>query len=92
MTSIVLITLFRLNITIAGGTVVTLSGSNFIPGVTVFVGANMATQVTVNSPSQLTFTTPAGQPGVVDIKVVNLDGQISVLKGGFQYSQNKPVI
>ncbi len=59
----------------AGGTLVMITGSNFIPGATVVsFGATPATGVTVNSPTQITATAPAGSAGTVDITVTTAGG------------------
>lgn len=58
-----------------GGTVVTLSGSNFSPGATVTVGGNLATAVSVVSSSVVTCTTPPGTVGTVFVTLTNVDGQ-----------------
>ena len=58
----------------AGGTSVTLTGTNFVPGTTVTVGGNAATGVTVGSTTGLTFVTPPGAAGPVDVVVNNGGG------------------
>ncbi|MGD0696946.1 MAG: IPT/TIG domain-containing protein [Terriglobia bacterium] len=71
---------------LAGGTVVTINGSNFLNGATVTFGGVAATAVTFVSSSQLTATTPASSnPATVDIKVTNPDGQSATLSGAFTY-------
>jgi len=55
-------------------TPVTLSGSGFAPGASVYIDAAPATGVTVTSPMSLTFQSPGGAPGTSNIVVVNPNG------------------
>jgi CSLREA domain-containing protein/uncharacterized repeat protein (TIGR01451 family) len=58
---------------VAGGSVVTLTGSNFVVGATtVFFGANPAV-VNCSSTTQCTATAPTGN-GAVDVRVTTVDG------------------
>ncbi|TDN78992.1 uncharacterized protein YhjY with autotransporter beta-barrel domain [Stakelama pacifica] len=70
--------------TVAGGTLVTLTGNNFISGMNVTVGGNPGTSVTVSSTTSLTFRTPAGSAGAKNI-VVTSSGGTATLTGGFSY-------
>ena len=55
---------------IAGGTVVTVTGTSFVPGATVSFGASAATNVTVTSATTLQATAPSSvDTGVVDVTV-----------------------
>lgn len=58
----------------AGGTSVTISGSNFTSATAVRFGGTNATSYTVNSASSITATSPAGSPGTVDITVTTASG------------------
>jgi hypothetical protein len=59
----------------AGGTTVTITGTNFISGATtVAFGAEPATNVTVNSPGSVTGTSPAATAGTADITVTTPGG------------------
>ncbi|MFO0580305.1 MAG: FG-GAP-like repeat-containing protein [Polyangia bacterium] len=73
----------------AGGTVVTITGTNFKPGATVTFGGKMATGVTVSADgTTITATTPAslGTPGDVDVTVSNNNGTIAAtVTKGFRY-------
>jgi IPT/TIG domain len=72
----------------AGGTTVTISGTNFISGATVAFGPNNATSVTFVSASQLTAVTPGstgGQEGAVTVYVTNPDGQTASLPASYTY-------
>jgi hypothetical protein len=69
----------------AGGTVVTITGTNFQPGATVTFGGAPATAVTVVSATQIDATTPAHAAGPVDVKVTNPDGGSTTVTSGFAY-------
>jgi hypothetical protein len=57
-----------------GGTSVIVTGTNFSGASSVRFGANNATTFSVNSPTQITATSPAGAAGPVDITVTNPGG------------------
>ena len=59
---------------IKGGTVVTITGSNFTGTSAVKFGTKAATSFTVNSPTQITATAPAAAVGTVDITVATAGG------------------
>ena len=69
---------------VAGGTVITLTGTNFTAGATVTVGGNPATAVVVNSSTSITGTTPAGPAGPADVSVTTAGGTAS-LPAAFTY-------
>lgn len=69
----------------AGGTVVTVTGSNFVSGATVTFGGSSATSVSFVSSTQLKATTPAHANGSVNVAVTNPDGANAVLAGGFTF-------
>jgi predicted outer membrane repeat protein len=58
----------------AGGTVVTIMGTNFTSASTVAFGGTSATSVTYNSPTQLTAVSPAEAAGAVDVYVYTQNG------------------
>ncbi len=61
----------------AGGTTVTITGTNFVGSEEqVSFGGTAATNVTVNSPTSITATTPAGN-GTVDVVVTDILGDSS---------------
>ncbi len=63
---------------VAGGTSVTISGSNFLTGASVSFGHVAATNVTVSaSGNQITATAPAGS-GTVDVTVTTPSGTSSI--------------
>ncbi|MEZ4524409.1 MAG: IPT/TIG domain-containing protein [Desulfobacterales bacterium] len=71
--------------TTAGGTSVTITGTNFAYGATVKFGSASATNVTVVSDTQITCTSPAGAAGAVDVTVTNSDSTSGQKTGGFTY-------
>src|SRR5579862_3074870 len=70
---------------VAGGTVITITGTNFVAGAKVKIGGNNATNVIVNSNTSITATAPAGTVGIKDVTVTNVDSQSGTLVGGFTY-------
>jgi RHS repeat-associated protein len=63
----------------AGGTIVRLFGSGFIPGATqVTFGGNAATAITVVSSTELLVTTPPGAIGSVDVTVTTSAGSATL--------------
>ncbi len=77
---------------VAGGTSVTLTGTNFAtPGaVTVTFGGTPGTSVAVASATSLTVTTPAHAAGVVDVVVTNPNGQAGTMANAFTYFAPPP--
>ncbi|WP_199228409.1 putative Ig domain-containing protein [Caulobacter sp. D4A] len=59
----------------AGGTSVTITGTNLSGATAVTFGGTAATGYTVNSATQITATAPAGSAGTVDIRVTTVGGQ-----------------
>ena len=72
--------------TTAGGTVVTIAGTNFTTGATVTLGGVAATSVTVVSATSIRATSGAHAAGPVDFIVRNPDGQQATLASGFTYA------
>jgi Concanavalin A-like lectin/glucanases superfamily/Domain of unknown function (DUF1929)/IPT/TIG domain/Bacterial Ig domain len=70
---------------IAGGTAVTIAGTNFVSGATVAFGGTAATNVVVANSTTITATTPANAAGAVTLTVTNPDGQSGNLTNGFTY-------
>jgi fibronectin type 3 domain-containing protein len=68
----------------AGGTAVTITGTNFAAGATVTFGGTAATNVVVVSATEITATTPAGGAGAVTV-TVTVNGQSGSLASGFSY-------
>ena len=78
---------------VAGGTAVTITGTNFAAGATVTFGGTAATNVVVESGTQLTAATPPGSAGAVTV-TVTVNGQSGSLASGFTYaaSQGEPTL
>lgn len=72
---------------VAGGTVITITGSGFVNGATVTVGGTAATSVTVVNATTITATTPTtSTSGVTTVAVTNPDTQSGSLAGGYTYN------
>ncbi|MDD4128049.1 MAG: IPT/TIG domain-containing protein, partial [Methanomicrobium sp.] len=71
----------------AGGTAVTITGTNFTYGgsLNVTIGVLNATNVCVASDTTITATTPANIAGTFDVIITNNDGQIVTREGAFTY-------
>jgi hypothetical protein len=69
----------------AGGTGVTITGSNFVAGATVTLGGVAATGVTVVNATTITATTGAHAAGAVTVVVTNPNLQSGSLTKGFLY-------
>jgi DNA-binding protein YbaB len=74
----------------AGGTGVTISGTNFVSGATVTFGGTAATSVVVSNSTTITATTPAHAAGAVTVVVKNPDTQTGSLASGFTYTSAPP--
>jgi hypothetical protein len=70
---------------IAGGTTITISGTDFISGATVSVSGSVCTSPTFIDSMTLTCVTPAHAAGVVSVVVTNPDSQTSTLASAFAY-------
>ena len=71
---------------IAGGTTVTINGTNFVAGATVTFGALAATTTTFDSDRKLTAITPASAAGPVSVTVTNPAGKSSTLANAFTFA------
>ncbi|MEI8045630.1 MAG: IPT/TIG domain-containing protein, partial [Verrucomicrobiota bacterium] len=71
-----------------GGTAVTISGSNFKPGATVYFDALGGLQVVVASEAQITCVTPQHFPATTDVRVTNTNGESSVLLKAFTFQSD----
>ena len=70
----------------AGGTLVTVSGDKFFSQHSwVKIGEVEVKKVTVTSSTQLTFKTPKGVAGKVDIQVINTGGLAASLSQAYRY-------
>jgi hypothetical protein len=68
----------------AGGTAVTIAGTNFVAPATVTIGGTAATGVAVTSPTTITATTPAHAAGIVDV-AVQTNTMAATFTNGFFY-------
>ncbi len=68
-----------------GGTVITISGSNFLNGVMVNLGQYAATGITLTGSTNITATTPTGAPGAVNVVVANTNTVSVTNLNGFIY-------
>jgi hypothetical protein len=69
----------------AGGTAITITGTNFAAGATVTFGGTAATNVVVVSSTSITATTPAHAAGAVTV-TVTVTAQSGNLANGFTYN------
>jgi len=69
----------------AGGTSVTISGTNFSSGATVRFDTTAATNVNVVSSTSITANTPSHAAGPVNVVVTNANGQSATLTSAFTY-------
>jgi uncharacterized repeat protein (TIGR02543 family) len=72
----------------SGGTTVTITGSNLTGATAVRFGSAAATNVTVNSDTRITATTPAMAAGTVDVTVTTAGGT-SATSSGDQFTYAK---
>jgi IPT/TIG domain len=70
----------------AGGTSITISGTNFLNGATVSIGGLAATSVVFVNSNTLTAVTPANSAGARNVAVTNPDTSSATLTNGFTYS------
>jgi hypothetical protein len=74
---------------VQGGTLVTIIGSNFVTGTTVFFGSKLGTPVTVLDSTKMQAFVPPGVVGPVDVVVSNANGDAFV-PAGFTYVVGAP--
>lgn len=72
-----------------GGEAIYINGKLIDPSVKVYFGSNEAVVKSFISAERILVEAPAGQEGIVDVKLVNPDGQEAVLSQGYTYA--KPV-
>lgn len=70
---------------LAGGTTLTITGSNFLSNATVMIGGHVCNSVSVNSSSSVTCITSAAGAEIDSVQVINRDGQIGTLSNGYTY-------
>lgn len=69
----------------AGGTIVTITGTNLVDNLVVSFGANDAPQVVWDDDQHVRAVTPDGPPGAVAVQVTNPGGVNVVAPGAFTY-------
>jgi hypothetical protein len=76
----------------AGGTPVTIEGSNFVSGGSfgVTIGGVAATGISRTDSSHIAATTPAGSAGAKDVVITNNDGQTATGSGAYTYIAPTP--
>ena len=70
----------------AGGTSVTITGSNLSGATAVYFGSTLATQLTNNANGTITVTSPAGTTGAVDVTVVTAGGASAISPATDQFT------
>ena len=72
---------------VAGGTAITITGTNFVAGglLGVKIGGVPATSVVRSSATTITAVTPAGTSGAKDVVITNNDGQTATKTGAYTY-------
>lgn len=79
--------------TTAGGTAITITGTNFSGATAVNVGASNATGVTIVNGTTITATTPAGAAGAADVRVTAPGGTSAInASAKFTYVTPSPPI
>jgi len=74
----------------SGGTIISITGTGFQSGASVYLSDIYATNVSVSSASLLTFTAPPHPQGLVNVMVINPDGSTATLTNALQYSRYDP--
>lgn len=72
---------------VAGGTAITITGTNLLGVSSVAVGGSPATSLDVASHTTVTCNTPSGQEGAKDVVVTGTRNVVTVT-GGFTYTDN----
>ena len=70
----------------AGGQTITLTGTGFVSGCSVFVGTTQASVVTFISATSVTFTSPTLAAATYTLYLVNPDGGTATIVPGISYS------
>lgn len=69
-----------------GGTLLTISGANFVAGATISIGGAAATGVTIVNSTTVRATAPAHAAGAVSVVVTNPDLQSATASNAFSYN------
>ena len=70
---------------LAGGTLITVTGTGFLSGASVKLGSSSCQSENVTSSTSLTCITPARSSGTVTVKVTNTDGQQGSKSSAYTY-------
>ena len=76
---------------VSGGTLITITGTNFTGATSVTIGGTAATSFSVVSATQITAVTPVGTVGAKDVAVTTAGGTATFV-GGFIYYASGPSI
>ena len=77
---------------VEGGTLVTIRGTGFRPGVQVYFAGSVCANIQVVDSKTITATTPVNDPGLTNIVVVNMDGTWGAGQQLFTYVAQPPTI
>ncbi len=72
-----------------GGNKITVTGTNFEAGMDIYFGTKKATDIVINSATELTCSSPKHFPTYVDVRIENKSRQMSRLVNGFSYTSPK---
>ena len=72
-----------------GGDKITVTGTNFEAGMDIYFGTKKATDIVINSATELTCSSPKHFPTYVDVRIENQSRQMSRLVNGFSYTSPK---
>jgi hypothetical protein len=75
----------------SGGTTIVLNGSRFVAGTSVLLDGQPVASTLINS-TTLYVVTPWHYPGLVDVTVVNPDGETRTLTGGYRFVDTTPPV
>jgi hypothetical protein len=71
---------------LAGGTIITISGTNFVSGIQVTINGTACDSVTYVTSTSVNCITPAGSAGAATVVVTNVDGQSATNTTSFTYA------
>ena len=77
---------------LSGGTAITVEGTGFQPGATVFIGGLPASGVVITSASKISAITAANGAGSATVTVINPDGLSITSIGAFTYADPPTVV
>jgi hypothetical protein len=77
---------------LAGGTTITLTGTNYIAGATVTVDGSSCTSLNVVNSSSITCVTPVGSAGAKDVAITNPAQPVVTSVGAYTYLAGAPTV